>query len=103
MKKGWAVASAVDIPARRFITEYVGEIITEEEAEQRGATYDQTGCTYLMDLKVDGEPNTHVLDGTRVSNLARYISHSCDPNCILKLVYVDCFNKQIPRVALFSK
>lgn len=30
--------------------EYVGEVITSEEAERRGQFYDNKGITYLFDL-----------------------------------------------------
>ena len=33
-----------------FIVEYVGEVITNEEAERRGKVYDSVGMTYLFDL-----------------------------------------------------
>ncbi len=36
-----------------FISEYVGEIITNEEAERRGMIYDSDGMTYLFDLVIN--------------------------------------------------
>ena len=59
-----------DIPARRRILEYTGEIISEEEADRRRGKY-------LFDLG-DG----HAIDGRSRANLARYVNHSCDPNAI---------------------
>lgn len=50
------------------IIEYIGLILTREEA-------DDSGGKYLMSL--DDE---YVIDGSPRSNLARYINHSCQPN-----------------------
>jgi SET domain-containing protein len=57
-----------DIPARRRVIEYVGELITDEEAGRRRGKY-------LFDLG-DGR----AIDGRARSNPARYVNHSCDPN-----------------------
>lgn len=56
------------IPADKRIIEYVGIIISAEEADRRGGKY-------LFDL--DGK---RAIDGTARSNIARYINHSCRPN-----------------------
>ena len=56
-----------------FIIEYWGEVINEEQANERGGKYlFQTG------------KNRHV-DGTTRENTARYINHSCKPNCEVKV------------------
>jgi SET domain-containing protein len=59
------------------IAEYIGERISHEEAENR---YDEDAMdhpyTYLF--TVDDEI---VIDATRRGNGAKYINHSCDPNC----------------------
>jgi SET domain-containing protein len=59
------------------IVEYIGERITDEEAEER---YDDEGMerhhTFLFSLE-DGT----CLDAANVGNDAKYINHSCDPNC----------------------
>ncbi len=59
------------------IIEYTGEIITDDEADRR---YDDETMerhhTFLFSVDVN-----HVIDGARKGNAARYINHSCDPNC----------------------
>lgn len=56
------------IPAGKKIIEYVGPVITTEEADRRGGKY-------LFELDDD-----HAIDGSARSNTARYINHSCRPN-----------------------
>jgi SET domain-containing protein len=56
------------IKSGQRIIEYVGTIITNEEADRRGGKY-----LFELDEK-------HAIDGTTRSNLARYINHSCRPN-----------------------
>lgn len=52
-----------------FIIEYTGEVITNDEADRRGGKY-------LFTLN-----DTEVIDGKMRGNVARYINHSCRPNC----------------------
>ncbi len=52
-----------------LIGEYWGEIITEAEADRRGGKY-------LFELE-----NQMAIDGKTRQNIARYINHSCNPNC----------------------
>lgn len=53
-----------------LVIEYWGKIISDEAAEKKGGKY-------LFDL--DDTPFT--IDGTPYENTARYINHSCKPNC----------------------
>ncbi len=59
------------------IIEYIGERITQEQADQR---YDDEAMerhhTFLFNLD-----DKAVLDAGTVHNESRYINHSCDPNC----------------------
>ena len=59
------------------IIEYIGEKITSEEGDER---YDDSAMgrhhTFLFSLD-DG----HVIDAAVGGNDARFINHSCDPNC----------------------
>jgi SET domain-containing protein len=52
-----------------IVGEYWGEIITEEEANRRGGKY-------LFELE-----HGMAIDGKMRENIARYINHSCAPNC----------------------
>jgi uncharacterized protein len=51
------------------IIEYIGERISAEEANKRGGKY-------LFEVS-----SRTTIDGSARSNVARYINHSCDPNC----------------------
>ncbi len=63
-------------PGQRLI-EYTGERITQDEADRR---YDDDSMdrhhTFLFE--VDEE---NVIDAGKIGSDARYINHSCDPNC----------------------
>jgi uncharacterized protein len=62
----------VDIAAETNIVEYVGERIDKAESLRRC----ELNNTYIFDLD-----ENHDLDGNVDSNLARFINHSCSPNC----------------------
>lgn len=73
-----------DIAAKELLMEYVGEVVRREVAELRERKYMalglEVGC-YLFSLGPDW-----VIDATRMGNMARYINHSCEPNCAAQLV-----------------
>lgn len=56
------------IPNDKKIIEYIGLILTKDEADKKGGKY-------LM--SIDKE---YIIDGSPRSNAARYINHSCQPN-----------------------
>lgn len=56
-----------------LVIEYTGEKITEVEAQRRGGRY-------LFELN-----NTWTLDGKGRAHTARYVNHSCTPNCYPEL------------------
>ncbi|HEY0964428.1 MAG TPA: SET domain-containing protein [Candidatus Paceibacterota bacterium] len=55
------------------IIEYIGETVTEEEANRRGGKY-------LFELN-----DNFTIDGKGRHNTARYINHSCKPNAYPEL------------------
>lgn len=59
------------------IIEYEGKRITQEEADQRAAKKaDNPSHTFLFSLS-----NGMIIDGGDEGGDARWINHSCDPNC----------------------
>lgn len=57
------------IKKNEFVIEYVGEVISSKEANEHGGKY-------LFEIS-----SRRTVDGSTRKNLARYINHSCKPNC----------------------
>jgi len=76
--KGWGLCAGELISKDTYITEYVGELfsIDSDFGEQRMDEYKSLNISYLM--KTNGD---EIIDALKFGNLARFINHSCDPNC----------------------
>lgn len=72
---GRGVFAARAIAKGERIVEYKGTLITEAEADERYGD-DETNHTFLFLLD-----NDMVIDAYRGGNSARWINHSCNPNC----------------------
>jgi len=68
----------------QFIHEYMGEIITQEDADRRGTIYDTKKHSYLFNLS-----KNYAIDATKMGNKSRFINHSSNPNCFPKLMKVS--------------
>lgn len=101
---GWGVRTEKPISEGQFITEYIGEVITGEEAENRGKIYDVQGRTYLFDLDFNDCKNEppFTVDAGKVGNVSHFINHSCDPNLGVWPVWVNCLDPDLPRLSFFS-
>lgn len=74
----------VDIPEGTRVIEYVGEKITKKETDRRvekvyerfETDEENHGAVYIFTLN-----KKYDIDGDVPYNPARYINHSCDPNC----------------------
>ncbi|KAM6287061.1 histone-lysine N-methyltransferase SUV39H2 isoform X2 [Aptenodytes patagonicus] len=75
--RGWGVKTLQKIKTNSFVMEYVGEVITSEEAERRGQLYDNQGNTYLFDLDYDSDEFT--VDAARYGNVSHFVNHSVIP------------------------
>ena len=64
------------IKKNQLVTEYVGEAITQEEAEERGKIYDSCGQTYLFDLDFNDGECLYTLDAKKYGNISHFINHS---------------------------
>lgn len=65
---GWGLFNKYPLKAGDFIGEYVGEAITQEEAERRGVLYDVKNQNYLFLAASD-----LVIDAMRKGNKMRFI------------------------------
>lgn len=92
---GWGVFATCDIAAEELIIEYVGELIRPVVSDLREKKYDSMGIGCYMFEIVPGT----IVDATLCGNAARYINHSCAPNCFSKTVMRG--NRNI--VAIYSK
>uniref|UniRef100_UPI00398F1D14 histone-lysine N-methyltransferase SUV39H2-like isoform X2 n=1 Tax=Pristiophorus japonicus TaxID=55135 RepID=UPI00398F1D14 len=72
--RGWGIKTLQKIKRNSFVMEYVGEVITSEEAERRGRFYDSKGITYLFDL--DYVEDEFTVDAARFGNISHFVNHS---------------------------
>nr|CAD7426987.1 unnamed protein product [Timema monikensis] len=100
---GWGVKAMQMIRKGTFVCEYVGEVITNEEAEKRGMIYDAEGRTYLFDLDYNEKTQCpYTVDAARFGNVSHFINHSCDPNLAVYAVWINCLDRDLPRLGLFA-
>ncbi|KAK9890198.1 hypothetical protein WA026_010309 [Henosepilachna vigintioctopunctata] len=73
-----------DIEAGEMVIEYSGEVIRSILCDKREKEYNQKGIGCYM-FRID---DNLVVDATMKGNAARFINHSCDPNCYSKVVEI---------------
>ncbi|XP_041644377.1 histone-lysine N-methyltransferase EHMT1a [Cheilinus undulatus] len=94
-KMGWGVRALQDIPQGTFICEYVGEIITDAEADKR----ENDSFLFTLDNKVG---DVHCIDARLFGNIGRFINHLCEPNLLAVRVFTMHQDLRFPRIAFFS-
>ncbi|XP_063289185.1 histone-lysine N-methyltransferase SUV39H1 [Pelobates fuscus] len=98
--RGWGVRTLEKIRKNSFVMEYVGEIITSDEAERRGQIYDRQGATYLFDL--DYVEDIYTVDAAHYGNISHFVNHSCRPNLQVYNIFIDNQDERLPRIAFFA-
>ena len=85
---GHGVFASKEIKKNVRIIEYIGEKITKSEGDRRSEARlkrylnsNKTGSVYIFELN-----KRHDIDGSPRYNKARYINHSCAPNCEVQIV-----------------
>ena len=80
---GFGLCASIDITKNTKVIEYIGDKITKKEGDLRGdqqalrgSKNKKNGMVYVFELN-----KRYDIDGYVTRNTARFINHSCDPNC----------------------
>ncbi|XP_020579340.1 uncharacterized protein LOC110023995 isoform X2 [Phalaenopsis equestris] len=83
-----------------MVVEYVGEIVGLRVADKRETDYQsgrrlqcKSACYFF---RIDKE---HIIDATRKGGIARFVNHSCLPNCVAKIISI----KNEKKVVFFAE
>ncbi|XP_069357216.1 histone-lysine N-methyltransferase SETD1 isoform X2 [Maniola hyperantus] len=92
----WGLFAQEPIAADEMVIEYVGQMVRPIVADVREAHYEATGIgsSYLFRIDLDT-----IIDATKCGNLARFINHSCNPNCYAKIITIESQKK----IVIYSK
>ncbi|KAK5654827.1 hypothetical protein OQA88_6863 [Cercophora sp. LCS_1] len=82
----WGLYAMENIPKDDMIIEYVGEEVRQQIADLREHRYLKSGIGSSYLFRIDD--NT-VIDATKKGGIARFINHSCMPNCTAKIIKVE--------------
>ncbi|EOY10855.1 hypothetical protein QUC31_009792 [Theobroma cacao] len=109
--KGWGVKTLQDLPKGTFVCEYIGEILTNTELDERNMkSSGRERHTYPVTLDADWgserilkDEEALCLDATFCGNVARFINHRCfDANLIDIPVEVETPDRHYYHLALFT-
>ncbi|KAL1305526.1 hypothetical protein AAFC00_007137 [Neodothiora populina] len=124
--RGFGLRALEPLRKGQFIDKYLGELITDEEADRR-ETLQTSASSYLfwLDKHMISDPNDkeaeakseypafsdggpprqkdcYVADSTLIGGPTRYINHSCEPNCRLFTVSYNKSDQRIYDLAFFA-
>ncbi|XP_046723549.1 histone-lysine N-methyltransferase EHMT1 isoform X1 [Silurus meridionalis] len=94
-KMGWGVRTLQDIPQGTFVCEYVGEIISDAEADVR----EIDSYLFSLDSKVG---DMYCIDARFYGNISRFINHHCEPNLFPCRVFTSHQDLRFPHIAFFA-
>ncbi|XP_058473303.1 histone-lysine N-methyltransferase SETD1B-A isoform X2 [Solea solea] len=86
----WGLFAMEPIAADEMVIEYVGQNIRQVIADMREKRYEEEGIGSSYMFRVDHDT---IIDATKCGNFARFINHSCNPNCYAKVVTVESQKK----------
>ncbi|KAJ2841235.1 Histone-lysine N-methyltransferase setd1b [Coemansia erecta] len=82
----WGLFASEPIYQGEFVIEYIGERIRAQLADLREEQYEREGIGSSYLFRVDDEI---VIDATKCGNVARFVNHSCEPNCTARTIVAD--------------
>lgn len=78
---GCGVFAGEPIKKNRRIIDYAGELIRNSDSGEREARYLEQGCIWVFRIN-----RAWSRDAAVGGNIARFINHSCTPNCWFEVV-----------------
>ncbi|CAK7209714.1 histone methyltransferase set1 [Sporothrix bragantina] len=82
----WGLYAMESIPKDDMIIEYVGQEVRQSVATIRERAYIRAGIGSSYLFRID---DATVIDATKKGGIARFINHSCMPNCTAKIIKVE--------------
>jgi histone-lysine N-methyltransferase SETD1 len=82
----WGLYAMENIAKDDMIIEYVGERVRQQISELRERRYLKSGIGSSYLFRID---DNFVIDATKKGGIARFINHSCMPNCTAKIIKVE--------------
>ena len=83
---GWGLYAMENINQNEMIIEYVGDRVRQQVADLRERQYLKSGIGSSYLFRID---EYTVIDATKKGGIARFINHSCTPNCTAKIIKVE--------------
>ncbi|KAK9683551.1 hypothetical protein RND81_10G149400 [Saponaria officinalis] len=84
------------IPRGAMVVEYIGEIVGQRVADKRETEYLAGGKLQYKSacyfFRIDKE---QIIDATCKGGIARFVNHSCQPNCIAKVITIRSQKKVV--------
>lgn len=97
---GSGVFATKNISKNTNIIQYIGEKVTKSEGDRRSSlrikkylNSNKTGSVYIFELN-----KKYDIDGSPLYNKARYINHSCNPNCEVNIVNNEIWISSIKNI-----
>ncbi|XP_016961607.1 probable histone-lysine N-methyltransferase set-23 [Drosophila biarmipes] len=95
--------TSANVPAGGYICEYAGELLTADEAKRRLEINEELALMnyvlVLNEYSSEKKQQVTIVDPSRRGNIGRYLNHSCEPNCHIAAVRIDC---PIPKIGIFA-
>ena len=97
---GTGIFATQVIPKNTKVIEYIGEKVNRSEGDKRSEkrikkflNSKKTGSVYIFELN-----SKYDIDGSPLYNKARYINHSCDPNCEVDIIRGHIWISSIKKI-----
>ena len=95
---GNGVFAAKNLEKGLRVTRYRGKMITHSQANRRYGNDADGGHTFLFTLN-----EKYLIDANEGGNIARWINHSCDPNCQAWVVEDESKDLKLDQVVIETK